>query len=37
MKLIDVLRKECVVAGAQLSDKADVLRQIVQTAKKIQF
>ena len=34
MKLIDVLRKKCVVAGAQFSDKADALRQIVQTAKK---
>ena len=34
MKLIDVLRKECVFAGARLSDKAAVLRQIVQTAKK---
>jgi len=34
MKLIDVLRKECVVAGAQFSDKAEALRQIVQTAKK---
>ena len=34
MKLIDVLRKECVVAGAQFSDKADALREIVQTAKK---
>ena len=34
MKLIDVLRKEGVVASAQFSDKADALRQIVQTAKK---
>lgn len=34
MKLIDVLRKECVVASAQFSDKADALKQIVQTAKK---
>lgn len=34
MKLIDVLRKECVVASAQFSDKADVLRQVVKTAKK---
>ncbi len=34
MKLIDVLRKECVVAGAQLSDKAEALGEIVQVAKK---
>jgi len=34
MKLIDVLRKECVVAGAQLSDKAEALDEIVQVAKK---
>jgi mannitol/fructose-specific phosphotransferase system IIA component (Ntr-type) len=34
MKLIDVLRKECVVAGAQLSDKAEALVEIVQVAKK---
>ena len=34
MKLIDVLRKECVVAGAEFKDKADALKQIVQTAKK---
>jgi PTS system nitrogen regulatory IIA component len=34
MKLIDVLRKECVVAGAKYEDKADALLQIVQTAKK---
>jgi len=34
MKLIDVLRKECVIASAQFSSKADALRQIAQTAKK---
>jgi len=34
MKLINVLRKECVVAGAQFSDKAEALREIVQVAKK---
>jgi len=34
MKLIDVLQKECVVAGAQFSDKAEALRKIVQVAKK---
>jgi len=34
MKLIDVLRKECVVASARFSNKDDALRQIVQTAKK---
>jgi len=34
MKLIDVLRKECVVAGAQFSDKAEALREIVHVAKK---
>jgi len=34
MKLIDVLRKECIVAGAEFEDKADALRQIVQAAKK---
>jgi PTS system nitrogen regulatory IIA component len=34
MKLIDVLRKECVIAGAQFSDKADVLNMIVGLAKK---
>ncbi|RKY07119.1 MAG: hypothetical protein DRP66_07415 [Planctomycetota bacterium] len=34
MKIIDVLRKECVVAGAQFSDKAEALRKIAQTAKK---
>ena len=33
MKLIDVLRKECVVAGAQCSDKAETLRKIAQMAK----
>ena len=34
MKLIDVLRKECVIAGAEFSDKADVLNVIVGLAKK---
>ena len=34
MKLIDVLRKECIDADAQFGDKADALRQIVQMAKK---
>lgn len=34
MKLIDVLRKECVVAGAQLSDKAEALGEIIQVAKR---
>lgn len=34
MKLIDVLRKECVVTGAQFSDKAEAMRGIVQVAKK---
>ena len=34
MKLIDVLRKECIVAGARFSDKAEVLREVVQAAKK---
>jgi len=34
MKLVDVFRKECVVAGAQFSDKAEALRAIVQVAKK---
>ena len=34
MKLIDVLRRECIVAGARLQDKADALRQIVKAAKK---
>jgi len=34
MKLIDVLRKECIVAGAKFADKTDALRQIVQAAKK---
>ena len=34
MKLIDVLREECIVAGAQLSNKDEVLREIAQTAKK---
>ena len=33
MKLIDVLQKECVVAGARFSDKAEALREIVQVAK----
>jgi len=34
MKLIDVLREECIVTGAQFHDKAEALRQIVQVAKK---
>jgi len=34
MKLIDVLREECIVAGASFSDKADALREIVQVAKR---
>jgi PTS system nitrogen regulatory IIA component len=34
MKLIDVLRKECVVSGAQFSDKYDAMRGVVQVAKK---
>jgi fructose-specific phosphotransferase system IIA component len=34
MKLIDVLREECVVAGAQFQDKAEVLRYVAQLAKK---
>ena len=33
MKLIDVLRKECVVAGAEFADKAEALNQIVNVAK----
>lgn len=32
MKLIDVLRKECIVANATVNDKADALRQVVQAA-----
>jgi len=34
MKLIDVLKKECVVAGAQFNDKSEALREIVHLAKK---
>jgi PTS system nitrogen regulatory IIA component len=34
MKLIDVLRKECVAANVQFEDKAEVLLEIVQIAKK---
>lgn len=34
MKLIDILRKECIVAGAQFANKAEALREIVQVAKK---
>lgn len=34
MKLIDVLRKECIVAGAEFQDKSDALQQIVQISKK---
>ena len=34
MKIIDVLRKECVVANAQFNDKAEALIHVVQTARK---
>jgi PTS system nitrogen regulatory IIA component len=34
MKLIDVLRKECVVANTQFDDKAEALLEIVRIAKK---
>ncbi|MFH1615603.1 MAG: PTS sugar transporter subunit IIA [Planctomycetota bacterium] len=34
MKLIDVLRKECVVASAKLNDKTETLCRIVEIAKK---
>jgi len=34
MKLIDVLRKECVAANAQFDDKAEALLEIVRIAKK---
>jgi len=34
MKLANVLRQECVVANAQLADKAEALRQVAQAAKK---
>jgi PTS system nitrogen regulatory IIA component len=34
MKLIDVLRKECVAVNAQINDKAEALLEVVQTAKK---
>jgi PTS system nitrogen regulatory IIA component len=34
MKLIDVLRKECVETSAQFADKAEALNAIVQAAKK---
>jgi len=33
MKLINVLRKECVVVGAQFGDKAEAFRRIAQVAK----
>ena len=33
MKLVDVLRKECVVVGAKLNDKAATLREIARVAK----
>ena len=33
MKLIGVLQKECIVAGAEFSDKAEVLCEIAQIAK----
>jgi mannitol/fructose-specific phosphotransferase system IIA component (Ntr-type) len=34
MKLADVLRKECIIANARLSDKAESLQQVTQLAKK---
>lgn len=34
MKLIDILRKECIVAGASFDNKADVLLGVARTAKK---
>jgi PTS system nitrogen regulatory IIA component len=34
MKLIEVLRKECIVAGARCEDKASVFDVVVKTAKK---
>lgn len=34
MKLIDVLRKECIMASAQFSDKLEALQQIVQMARR---
>lgn len=34
MKLIDVLRRECIVAKAEVHDKAAVLKYIAQTAKR---
>lgn len=34
MKLIDVLRNECIGAGVQCGNKADALREIAQTARK---
>lgn len=33
MKVINVLRKECILAGADLTDKAEALQKIVETAK----
>ena len=33
MKLVDVLRQECIVANVELRDKASAMRQIVQVAK----
>jgi len=32
MKLIDVLREECIVVGAVFHDEAEVLRQVMQVA-----
>jgi mannitol/fructose-specific phosphotransferase system IIA component (Ntr-type) len=34
MKLIDVLRQECVVAGVQSRNKKDAIREVVQVAKR---
>lgn len=34
MKLVDVLKKECVLVGVELCDKAAVLREVARTAKK---
>jgi len=33
MKLINVLRKECVVVGARFGDKSEALRRVAQVAK----
>ena len=34
MKLIDVLQKECIVAGKTVKDKNEALLYVAQTAKK---